>query len=120
MATGKQMLEAVQDAVRRRPELTELRISIFDSYDLFKLKPSDLSDMGVECEHAELISSDLLKGSLNQLGNWLGMRLIKDKNQRNLIQGEGFRRTSGIWANGNDDPDSIVEEVRQLRNPGAR
>ena len=33
------MLAAVLDAVKQQPELDELRLSVFDAYDLFKLQP---------------------------------------------------------------------------------
>ena len=120
MATGKEMLEAVREAVRREPELEELRLSSFDACDLCKLTSSELVAFGVDPERAEQISADLMNGSLHELGEWLGLLLMKVKHQRSLIPGEGFRRTAGIWATGNDDPDSIVEEIRQLRHPGPR
>lgn len=117
MATGTQMLKAVRDFLSVHPEAKQLRLSTFDCYDLFKLKPSDLESFGVAGKRAEQISTDLLAGSLAELSSWLGVELIKDKAQKNLIPGEGVRRTAGIWADGNDDPDSVVEEIRRLRNP---
>jgi hypothetical protein len=120
MATGKQMLEAVLVAVRSQPGLPELRLSTFDAIDLEKLTPSDLQSLGVETRKAELISGDLLNGGLDELGNWLGTRLVRDKLQKNLIPGEGFRRTAGIWWTGDVDPDAVVEEIRRMRNPGAK
>jgi hypothetical protein len=114
------MLEAVKNTVQGNPQIVELRLSLFDAYDLFKLKPSDLVEFGIESKRAESICGDLLRGSLSELSDWLGVQLVKDKRQRNLIPGEGFRRTAGIWATGNDDPDAIVEEIRRLRNPEPR
>jgi hypothetical protein len=122
MATGKQMLTAVLDAIKNRPGASELRISTFDAYDLFKLQPTELQEFGVDEERSEAISNDLLQNqSLSELGAWLGKTLIKVKDADNLIPGEGIRRSAGIWANGNNcDPDAIVQEIRQLRNPTAR
>jgi hypothetical protein len=120
MATGKQMLEAVLQAVRSQPGLPELRLSTFDAIDLEKLTPSDLQDLGVDTAMAERISGDLLSGSFDELGNWLGTKLVRDKAAKNLIPGEGLRRTAGIWWTGDYDPDAVVEEIRQLRNPGAK
>ncbi|HEX4147059.1 MAG TPA: hypothetical protein VHY91_26410 [Pirellulales bacterium] len=119
MATGKQMLEAVLQAVRSHPDQKELRLSIFDAIDLGKLTPSDLQELGVDLQRSEQISGDLLSGSFDELGNWLGTKLVRDKAAKNLIPGEGFRRTAGIWWTGDYDPDALVEEIRQLRNPGA-
>jgi hypothetical protein len=120
MATGAQMLTAVLDAIKMQPGLKELRLSTFDACDLFKLHPSDLQEFVSDCTRAGAIGGDLLNGSLAELSDWLGVELVMDKRQKNLIPGEGFRRTAGIWAAGNGDPDSIVEEVRQLRNPEVR
>lgn len=120
MATGKEMLEAVRDARRREPTLKELRLSTFDACDLCKLTSSQLAELGIDSERAERISADLTNGSLHELGEWLGVRLVKVKHRRSLIPGEGFRRTAGIWAIGDDDPDLIVEEIRQLRHPEPR
>jgi len=120
MATGKQMLEAVLQAVRAHPDQKELRLSVFDAYDLEKLTPSELQGFGVDSQRSELISGDLLNGSLGELSNWLGVRLVPDKVQKNLIPGEGLRRTAGIWWTGDYDPDALVEEIRRLRNPGAK
>jgi hypothetical protein len=119
MATGKEMLEAVRHVLRSQPSLRELRISVFDALDLEKLTPSDLRSLNLSVDESERITSDLLTGSLEELGNWLGTKLVKDHRQRNLIPGEGFRRTAGIWATGDDDPDALVDEIRELRNPGA-
>ena len=119
MASGKQMLQAVVDAIRSQPDKKELRLSIFDSYDLFKLKPSDLQDFGLDIKTSERISGDLLDESLIELSNWLDTTLVKDAQQKNLIPGEGVRRTAGIWATSDDDPDAMVDEIRRLRNPGA-
>jgi hypothetical protein len=122
MATGKQMLVAVHDAIKRRPELKELKLSVFDVYDLFKLRPGDLQDIdpAISIDRSELISSDLREHGLAELSEWLGVKLIKDKYQKNLIPGEGLRRTAGLWAGGNDDPDAMAEEIRRLRHPEAR
>ena len=119
MATGKEMLKAVLDAVRSRPDQKELRLSIFDTYDLFKLTPGDLQEFGLDSVWSEHISGDLLNGSLAELSDWLGTRLVKDKLQKNLIPGEGVRRTAGMWEATDDDPDVLVEEIRRLRSPGA-
>jgi hypothetical protein len=120
MATGKQMLEAVLQAVRSQPGLPELRLSTFDAIDLEKLTPSDLQSLGVDTGKAERIGGDLLSGSFDELGNWLGTKLVRDKAAKNLIPGEGLRRTAGIWWTGDYDPDAVVEEIRQLRNPGPK
>lgn len=118
MATGKQMLQAVIDAMRSQPTANELRLSIFDTYDLCKLTPGDLQGFGLDIERSEAVSRDLSNGSLGELSHWLGTTLVKDKRQRNLIRGEGVRRTAGIWATSDDDPDALVEEIRRLRHPG--
>jgi hypothetical protein len=120
MATGRQMLEAVLQAIRSQPALPELRLSTFDAIDLEKLTPSDLQGFGVDAKTCELICGDLLNESLDELGNWLGTKLVRDKAAKNLIPGEGFRRTAGIWWNGVYDPDAWTEEIRQMRNPGAK
>ena len=109
MATGRQMLEAVWDALKATPESREFRLSIFDPYDLLKLTTADLVDFGVDERRAEEIDRDLLNGNLEKLGECLGVRLIKDKHQRNLIPLEGIRRTHGVWANDTpSDPNTVV------------
>ena len=117
MATGRQMLEAVLAAVERQPDASELRINQFDIGDLLKLNAVELQELGVAEEQVEQIVTDLSKEGLAELSDWIGTRLVEDKDQKNLIPGEGIRRTAGIWADGNDDPDAIVEEIRRLRNP---
>jgi hypothetical protein len=122
MATGIQMLEAVREAIRQRPGIVELPLSTFDVIDLEKLKPSDLQEkLGLDLQRAEGISSDLFKGSLVELSNCLGVKLLKDRQQKNLIPGEGFRRSAGIWnVDGEElNLDAIVDEIRQLRHPEA-
>src|SRR3954468_15091439 len=116
MATGKQMLTAVYDAIKKAPDRIELRLSTFDAQDLFKLAPGDLEEFGVDPEGAETISDDLLNGSLEKLSQMVGVVLVKDHEQRNLIPGEGFRRTAGILANGETTADAIVEEIRHMRS----
>ena len=121
MATGKEMLTAVRQAIKERGT-NELRLSTFDVYDLFKLTPDDLVDVGFSPEIAEITSADLLKGNLSELSRCLGVQLTKDKQQKNLIPGEGIRRTAGIWANSDGSVQSyeeMVNEIRQLRHPGA-
>ena len=120
MATGKEMLTAVIEAVKRKPELKELPISTFDAYDLFKATAVDLKELGIDGPRAEAIGCDLHNESLTELSAWLGVTLVKLRQTRNLIPGEGIRRTAGLWWNGDYDLDAIVEEIRQLRNPGAR
>jgi hypothetical protein len=121
MATGKQMLEAVLEAVKRRPDENELRINQFDIGDLLKLDVAELHELGVADEQAELIVADLAHEKLTELSAWVGALLVMDKEQRHLIPGEGIRRTAGTWADGREyDPDALVEEIRQLRNPTRR
>ncbi|MBX9789819.1 MAG: hypothetical protein K2Y37_12950 [Pirellulales bacterium] len=120
MATGLQMLEAVLAAVKRQPGASELRINQFDLEDLLKLNAVELRELDVADEQANRIVTDLSKESLAELSEWIGVALVEDKDQKNLIPGEGIRRTAGIWADGNDDPDAIVEEIRRLRNPTLR
>ncbi len=121
MATGKQMLKAVLEAAKRRPEQSELRINEFDIGDLLKLDVNELHELGVADEQAELIVADLANESLTELSAWVGTSLVKDEAQKHLIPGEGIRRTAGTWADGREyDPDALVEEIRQLRNPTRR
>lgn len=121
MATGKQMLEAVLEVVKLQPEQNELRINEFDIGDLLKLDVNELHELGVADEQAKLIVADLANESLTELSGWVGITLIQDKEPKNLIPGEGIRRTAGLWADDREyDPDALVEEIRQLRNPTAR
>lgn len=121
MATGKQMLKAVRDALCEQPDRKELPISVFDAYDLFKLTADDLVEAGLDRPRAESICADLLQASLAQLSEWLGVKVFSQKGQKNLIPGEGIRRTAGIWANGeNVTPESLIEELRAMRGYGAR
>lgn len=119
MASGSQMLEAVQKAIKDLPHGAVFKLSGFDAKDLYKLEPEQLkaasfSDATIDEVVRELRSPH---PSLNKLGAALGVRLVIDSNQKNLIPGEGIRRSMGIWANGDDAVQSMVDEVRMLRNP---
>ena len=122
MATGIQMLEAVREAIKRQPGVKELSLSMFDSTDLFELRASDLEGLGVDRERADVISADLANESFVEFGAWLGVKLIRDTHHKNLIPGEGLRRSAGAWAvEGEElDIDALVQEIRQLRHPEPR
>ena len=120
MATGKEMLAALRQAVQRNSSVRELRISPFDASDLFKLQPNDLKDFGADVHVARVICQDLARRDFGKLSEWLEISIVPDTSARNLIPGEGIRRTAGVWATGNDDPDAIVDEIRRMRNAQSR
>ena len=120
MATGKQMLVAVKYELQQHPDLKELTLNRFDVEDLCRAEAIDLQDFGAPLDLAAEIVSDLRQGSLDKLGQWLGVKLNKVARHPNLIPGEGFRRTASILWTGNDTIESVVQEVRELRNPTPR
>lgn len=94
MATGKEMLDAVIKAIYASPGIRELRLSPFDVYDLFKLTPIDLLTQCKDREQADAVSFDLSHEHLDKLSELLGVKLTKDREQKNLIPGEGIRRSA--------------------------
>ena len=42
------MLEAIRGAIEKAPERKELRITLFDALDLFKLTPEELAEFDVD------------------------------------------------------------------------
>lgn len=121
MATGKQMLVAVKYELQQHPELKELTLNQFDVEDLCRAEAVDLQDFGATAEEAESVTNDLKSGSLERLSQWLGIKLVKSQKMvRNLIPGEGIRSAAGAWWTGNDTPDSIVQEIRAMRNATTR
>lgn len=117
MATGKQMLVAVKYELQQHPELKELTLNQFDVEDLCRVAATELEDFGASTAQAESIVSELRQGSLVKLGEWLGVKLNKVARHPNLIPGEGFRRAAGLLWTGNDTIESVVQEVRDMRNP---
>lgn len=120
MATGREMLAAVRQAIARAPERKALRLSTFDFYDLLKLdRDALLDEFDIDRQMAATVADDLANdGSLVKLGELLGVELLKDKNQKNLIPGEGIRRSAGVLAT--DVPmtaDEIAEEIERMRYP---
>jgi hypothetical protein len=121
MATGMEMLRAVMDVIAQEPSENGLLISRFDVDDLMQLEPAELQSLGVDDKRAEAIVADLREGCVEQLSDWLGRKLIKVQQLKSIIPGEGIRRTAGLWADEREyDPDALVEEIRQLRNPTVR
>jgi hypothetical protein len=120
MATGKQMLVAVKYELQQHPELKELTLNRFDVEDLCRAEPADLEDFGAINGQAEEIVNDLKSGSLEKLSQWLGVKLVKVARHPNLIPGEGFRRSASMCWTGNDNIDSVVQEIRDMRYPTPR
>jgi len=121
MASGMEMLRAVMDAIAQEPNESELLISRFDVDDLMQLEPVELTSLGFEADRAEAIVADLREGCVDQLSAWLGRKLVKMQQLKSIIPGEGIRRKAGLWADEREyDPDALVEEIRQLRNPTRR
>ncbi len=121
MATGKQMLVAVKYELQQHPELQELTLNQFDVEDLCRAEARDLEDFGATPEQAACVVCDLKQGELVKLNQWLGVKLIpSEKLVRNLIPGEGIRRSAGSWWTGLDTPESIVQEIRDMRNATTR
>jgi hypothetical protein len=101
MATGKEMLDAVRSHLKVHPDSKELRLNVCDTSDLCELTANDLAPLVGDTQRVAQIFRDLAQQRLESLGDLLGVKLITDPDQCNLIPGAGIRRTEGIWA---DDP----------------
>jgi hypothetical protein len=75
MATGRQALQHLRTLIKGQPAGCEQWIDIIESYDLGKLKVSDLVSESFDPKLSETISSDLLHGNVASLGNALGISL---------------------------------------------
>jgi hypothetical protein len=122
--TGADMLEAVQSATRGLPLGSTFAISLFDSYDLFKLDVGQLVErFDFDRDVAERIVAGLNHRNLSELSAAIGVQLAVDKELRtSLIANAGVIRSAGVWSHNPaipSDPDQIVEAIRRMRNPDA-
>ncbi len=75
MATGIEMYDALRKATRTLPKGSEFTVNIVESYDLGKLKPSDLISRGYSERIANEVSSALFIRDYGPLGSRMGLRL---------------------------------------------
>ncbi len=117
MATGLEMLDALQAATRDLPHGSEFHLNQFDKLDLCKLTLADLQHRGLEGAVAENITDELNRQHVTALGEHLGVRLEVNKDAENLIPGEGLKRTAGALR---DDPETfeeMLDYLDRLRHP---
>lgn len=82
--SGLQAYDALKAATRDLPRGSEFVVNTLDGLDLQKLTVSDLESRDYATSVAERVSSDLLSGSLEQLGKSMGLRLRSDPNAPRL------------------------------------
>ena len=75
MATGLEVYNAIRSATAGLGAGSEFSVNTIDSYDLRKLKVSDLVELGYTEGIAKEVSSALLKGDVGPLGRSMGLRL---------------------------------------------
>jgi hypothetical protein len=120
--TGPDMLSAVKAATKGLPLGSSFAISLFDSYDLFKLDVEQLvDDFGFDAGVAQRVVDGLRRSDLTELSVALGISLSVDKSLRNsLLPNAGIIRSAGVWSDISAipaDPDLLVEEIRRMRSP---
>jgi hypothetical protein len=120
--TGADMLAAVKTATRDLPLGSTFAISLFDSYDLFKLTINQLVErFGFEQAVAERVVDGLSQRDLTELGSAIGIDLVVDKELRtSLIANAGLIRSAGVWSHEPtipSDPEQMVDTIRRMRNP---
>lgn len=116
MATGLEMYDALVRAVAIRHN-GAMAINEFDAEDLTKLTADDLRLRGIDPAAANCIASDLVKGSLKELGQAVGVELVVGERQPNLIPGEGIRRSAGSLADEDQSMEEMFEELDRIRHP---
>jgi hypothetical protein len=120
--SGADMLRAVKNAPKQNGDGYSLRISLFDSYDLFKLDEKQLVDeFDFEVSIAQKVVAALNHADLSELSQAIGVTLIVDKTLKNsLIPNAGIIRSAGAWADNASVPttaDEIVDDIRRMRTP---
>ncbi len=117
--TGADMLTAIKIATSGLPLGSSFTISLFDSYDLFKLNVEQLVD-GFDFDQsvAERIVDGLNQRDLSELSTAIGVKLVVDNKPRSsLIANAGIIRSAGVWSHNPaipTDPDQIVEAIRRM------
>jgi hypothetical protein len=119
--TGPDMLSAVKAATKGLTLGSSFAISLFDSYDLFKLDVGELVDgFGFDAGVAQRVVDGLRRSDLTELSAALGISLSVDKSLRNsLLPNAGIIRSAGVWSDISAipaDPDLLVEEIRRMRS----
>jgi hypothetical protein len=122
--TGADMFAAVKSATKDLPFGSSFTISLFDSYDLFKLDVSQLVErFDFDRDVAERVVDGLKHRNLSELSAAIGINLEVDKKLRtSLVANAGIIRSAGVWSDDPAipaDPDQIVEAIRRMRNPNA-
>lgn len=84
--TGAEAFDALKRATNGLPIGSVFAVHPLDVIDLQKLKVSDLESRGYDRETAKRVSSDLLNGSLNELGRSMGLKLRKDQRASRLVR----------------------------------
>ena len=85
MGTGLELYDALRNGIRNLPPGSEFPVNAFESFDLRKLKPSDLVSRGYEEKIAEAISSALFQGNFGPLGKSMGIRLSVSHDSPRLL-----------------------------------
>lgn len=117
MATGPDMFEALNRKTADLPAGSRFVINDFDAKDLMKLTADDLLARGLEPDVTERVGSDLLQGSVAELGKAIGIELSIGQRAPNLIPGEGLKRAYGYLANDPQSLESLFEQLDRIRHP---
>ncbi len=117
MATGLEMFDALRQATSRLAARAEFKINDFDTEDLMRLSAADLARRGFDPSIAERVARDLAGGRLDELSAALNVPLRVDHDVKNLIPGEGLRRTAGVLANDGQTMEEMLEELDRIRHP---
>jgi hypothetical protein len=120
--TGLDMLTAVRAATKDLPFGSSFAISLFDSYDLFKLDLGQIVDaFDFDAVVAKRVVEGLHRHDLTELSTALGISLVVDRSLRtSLLPNAGIIRSAGVWSDNPAipaDPDLLVEEIRRMRSP---
>ncbi len=117
MATGLEIFDALKRTTANLPIGNRFEINTFDAKDLMKLSADDLQARGFDAAIAKRVDRDLVSGSLSELGTAIGIEIALNRQARNLIPGEGLRRSRGVLANDAQSLESLLEQLDRIRHP---
>lgn len=90
MASGLEMYRALREKTKGLPAGSVVKINVHDSRDLCKLTADELVEVGFDEVVAKRVRSDLLAGSVTELGKALSLDLVISF----LVKESGARRSS--------------------------
>jgi hypothetical protein len=116
--TGPDILRAILDRTKELPRGSVFSISLFDSYDLFKLEREQLIDEFDFSEPvADLVITGLRRECLTELGKAIGINLLVDKKRTDsLIKNAGIIRSAGALQDEEESLEDTLEFFHELRH----